>query len=234
MCRLLYLSAETGPRSFRRLLPHGLAPRCAEFLLYDPTEITPDCPLMAGSALRHSGFEQLLRPRLTSVRPSRHLTTLVALGRLNRSPRVIRATFLLMPGGSTSQRCVQVLGFGNFGYLTPLRRLIRLIRRKLLTLTGQPSAVQRCAFVCSSGQHFASDLTATDGGNADFAGFAGAKTCPAIHSQPRHPCLWLTIPLGGCLEDFHLQVTSVATTAKRVALARNAPCLAHQIKMPLN
>ncbi|WP_238542601.1 hypothetical protein, partial [Pseudomonas sp. GM102] len=27
--------------------------------------------------------------------------------------------------------------------------------------------------------------------------------------------------------DFHLQVTSEATTAKLVALARNAPCLAH-------
>ncbi|WP_236466991.1 MULTISPECIES: hypothetical protein, partial [unclassified Pseudomonas] len=44
------------------------------------------------------------------------------------------------------------------------------------------------------------------------------------------PCLWLTLPLAGCVEDFHLPVTSVATTAKLVALARNAPCLAHQLK----
>jgi hypothetical protein len=29
------------------------------------------------------------------------------------------------------------------------------------------------------------------------------------------------------IEDFHLQVTSEATTAKLVALARNAPCLAN-------
>ncbi|MGF6152562.1 hypothetical protein QFZ84_003553, partial [Pseudomonas fluorescens] len=35
-----------------------------------------------------------------------------------------------------------------------------------------------------------------------------------------------------CVEDFHLQVTSVATTAKLVALARNAPCLAHPTKSP--
>ena len=67
MCRLRYLSAQTGPRSFRLLPPDGLDPRYAEFLLYAPTEITPDCPLMAGSALHCSGFEQLLRPRLTSV-----------------------------------------------------------------------------------------------------------------------------------------------------------------------
>ncbi|WP_236468226.1 hypothetical protein, partial [Pseudomonas sp. PA-3-10C] len=40
----------------------------------------------------------------------------------------------------------------------------------------------------------------------------------------------LTLPLAGCVEDFHLPVTSVATTAKLVALARNAPCLAHQKK----
>ncbi|WP_223532651.1 MULTISPECIES: hypothetical protein, partial [unclassified Pseudomonas] len=42
--------------------------------------------------------------------------------------------------------------------------------------------------------------------------------------------LWLTLPLAGCVEDFHLQVTSEATTAKLVALARNAPCLAHHKK----
>ena len=67
MCRLRYLSAQTGPRNFRLLPPDGLDPRYAEFLLYAPTEITPDYPLMAGSALHYSGFEQLLRPLLTSV-----------------------------------------------------------------------------------------------------------------------------------------------------------------------
>ncbi|MGZ0717822.1 hypothetical protein, partial [Pseudomonas palleroniana] len=46
--------------------------------------------------------------------------------------------------------------------------------------------------------------------------------------------LWLTLPLAGCVEDFHLPVTSVATTAKLVALARNAPCLAHQKEGPRN
>ncbi|NIE78624.1 hypothetical protein F3J45_29835, partial [Pantoea sp. Ap-967] len=41
---------------------------------------------------------------------------------------------------------------------------------------------------CSSGQHFAS-------------GFL------QIRSRPRHPCLWLTLPLAGCVEDLHLQVS---------------------------
>ncbi|PKF25182.1 hypothetical protein CW309_17785 [Pseudomonas hunanensis] len=66
---------------------------------------------------------------------------------------------------------------------------------------------------CSSGQHFAS-------------GFL------QIRSHPRHPCLWLTLPLAGCVEDFHLQVTRLVTTTKRVALTRNAPCLAHPAKRP--
>ena len=43
-------------------------------------------------------------------------------------------------------------------------------------------------------------------------------------------CLWLTLPLAGCAEDVRLQATSEATTTKRVALARNAPCLAHNKK----
>ena len=140
------------------------------------------------------------RPSMTSVRPSRRLTAPVAHGRLNRYPRVIRVTFLLMPVGYTSQRSVQVLGFGNFGYLTPLHRLIRFF-----PLKGGPR--------CSSGQHFAS-------------GFL------QIRSRPRHPCLWLTLPLAGCIEDFHPQVTNEATIATLVALARNAPCLAHQKKSP--
>jgi hypothetical protein len=50
---------------------------------------------------------------------------------------------------------------------------------------------------CSSGQRFAS-------------GFL------RIRSRPRHPCLWLTLPLVGRVEDFHLQV--------------GAPCRAHEKK----
>ncbi|RJG11123.1 hypothetical protein D3879_15820 [Pseudomonas cavernicola] len=50
---------------------------------------------------------------------------------------------------------------------------------------------------CSSGQRFAS-------------GFL------RIRSHPRHPCLWLTLPLAGCVEDFHLRVS--------------APCRAHKKK----
>ena len=52
---------------------------------------------------------------------------------------------------------------------------------------------------CSSGQRFAS-------------GFL------QIRSHPRHPCLQLTLPLAGRVEDFHLQVS--------------APCRAHNKKKP--
>ncbi|WP_211137113.1 hypothetical protein, partial [Escherichia coli] len=58
------------------------------------------------SALHAAGFAALLRRRLTSAAPSRHLTTPVAHWQDGRSPGVIRATFLLMPVGSTSQRSV--------------------------------------------------------------------------------------------------------------------------------
>ncbi|MBU2174810.1 MAG: hypothetical protein KJ556_06755, partial [Gammaproteobacteria bacterium] len=40
----------------------------------------------------------------------------------------------------------------------------------------------------------------------------------------------LTLPLAGCAEDLHLQVTSLTTTVNLVALTRNAPCLAHTRK----
>lgn len=39
----------------------------------------------------------------------------------------------------------------------------------------------------------------------------------------------LTLPIAGCVEDFHLQVTLLTTTISQVLLARNAPCLAQQI-----
>ncbi|MGK5049894.1 hypothetical protein ACQ4WP_29010, partial [Janthinobacterium sp. GB4P2] len=38
------------------------------------------------------------------------------------------------------------------------------------------------------------------------------------------------LPLARCAEDFHLQVTQLTTTVSRAALARVAPCLAHQKK----
>ncbi|SFT28215.1 hypothetical protein SAMN03159306_05366, partial [Pseudomonas sp. NFACC48-1] len=66
----------------------------------------------------------------------------VAHWQTGRSPRVIRATFLLMPVGSTSQRSVQVLGFGNFGYLTPLHRLIRFLFVRPAFCLGLPSDSQ--------------------------------------------------------------------------------------------
>ncbi len=33
-----------------------------------------------------------------------------------------------------------------------------------------------------------------------------------ICSHPRHPCLWLTLPLARCVEDFHLQAARLTTT----------------------
>ncbi|WP_165492428.1 hypothetical protein [Stutzerimonas kirkiae] len=86
---------------------------------------------------------------------------------------------------------MQVLGFANHGYLTPLRRLYPLPVRQASIL---PSA-----------------------------SFRFAVTHDTLAVQ-------LTLPLAGCVEDFHLQVTNEATTAKLVALTRNAPCLAHHEK----
>ena len=93
-------------------------------------------------------------------------------------------------------------------YVTAFRASIGLWR-----FVPPHPAVPPLSASCSSGQHFAS-------------GFL------QIRGHPRHPCLRLTLPLAGCVEDFHLQVTRLATTAKRVALTRNAPCLAHTKKMP--
>jgi hypothetical protein len=75
-------------------------------------------------------------------RPSRHLTTPVAHGRLNRYPRVIRVTFLLMPVGSTSQRSVQVLGFDDVGRLTPYAAYIRFLFVRPAFCLGLPSVSQ--------------------------------------------------------------------------------------------
>ena len=91
-------------------------------------------------------------------------------------------------------------------YVTAFRASIGLWR-----FVPPHPAVPPLSASCSSGQHFAS-------------GFL------QIRGHPRHPCLRLTLPLAGCVEDFHLQVTRLATTAKRVALTRNAPCLAHTKK----
>ena len=70
---------------------------------------------------------------------------------------------------------------------------------------------------CSSGQHFAS-------------GFL------QIRSRPRHPCLWLTLPLAGCVEDFHPQVVQSTTTVNRTApvTALRAMPGAQQKKAPKN
>ena len=94
-------------------------------------------------------------------------------------PRVMHATFLLMPVGSTPQRPVQVSGFDDIYRLTPLRRLYPLPVRQASAL---PSA---------------------------SSGFAVARDTLAVR---------LTLPLAGCVEDFHLQV--------------RAPCRAHQKKAP--
>ena len=89
-------------------------------------------------------------------------------------PRVIRATFMLMPVGSTSQRSVQVSGFTDIGLLTPLRRLYPLPVRQASILPA--------------------------------ASFRFRLTTDTLAVQ-------LTLPLAGCVEDFHLQVIFPATTA---------------------
>ena len=47
-----------------------------------------------------------------------------------------------MPVGSTSQRSVQVSGFGDYGHLTPLRRLIRFLFVRPAFCLGLPSDSQ--------------------------------------------------------------------------------------------
>ncbi len=80
-------------------------------------------------------------------------------------------------------------------YAAPFRASIGLHK----SLPAHPDASPLSAS-CSSGQRFA-------------YGFL------RIRSRPRHPCLRLTLPLAGCVEDFHLQV--------------RAPCRAHKAKAPL-
>lgn len=69
-------------------------------------------------------LQRLLRPQLTSATPSRHLSVPVALGQGNRSPRVRRATFTLIPAAYTSAVSVQVSGFEDIGLLTHGVRLV--------------------------------------------------------------------------------------------------------------
>ncbi len=145
------------------------------------------------SALGSVVNRHLLRPRLTSARPSRRLST---LGSTKAGVQISQGNSRDLPA------------YACRIYVTAFRASIGLRR------FGPPyPAVPPLSASCSSGQHFAS-------------GFL------QIRSHPRHPCLWLTLPLAGCVEDFHLQVTRLVTTTKRVALTRNAPCLAHPAKRP--
>ena len=143
------------------------------------------------SALDDGVIRLLLRPRLTSARSSRRLST---LGSTVANVQISQGNSRDLPA------------YACRIYVTAFRASIGLWR-----LWPPYPAAPPLSASCSSGQHFAS-------------GFL------QIRSHPRHPCLWLTLPLAGCVEDFHLQVTSVATIAKLVALARNAPCLAHHKK----
>jgi hypothetical protein len=88
------------------------------------------------------------------------------------SPKVMRATFLLMPVGFTSWRSVQVLGFTDLGLLTPPRRLI--------------------SASCSSGQHFACgflQIPPHDGLPCRSANTSPCRVCkglPPPSRQTRH------------------------------------------------
>src|SRR6266540_2554408 len=45
-----------------------------------------------------------------------------------------------------------------------------------------------------------------------------------IRSRPRHPCLRLTLPLAGCVEDFHLQVRAPCRAHEKTGDARCVAC----------
>ena len=64
------------------------------------------------------------------------------LAEVQISPYMDAPTFTLMPVGSTPHRSVQVLGFGNYGYLTPIRRLIRFLFVRPALCLGLPSDPQ--------------------------------------------------------------------------------------------
>lgn len=106
------------------LLPQQHASRSSVLLSVSPVRAFAG-RFSSAHHLRH----QLLCPLLTSDRASRRLTAPVAgyPGTQSDLPGYCAPTFTLMPVGSTWQRSVQVLGFDDFGRLTPLQRLIRFL-----------------------------------------------------------------------------------------------------------
>ena len=98
------------------------------------SESTSDYPLTAGSALRLP----VTQPTIASADFCPPIPTprdASSQWQADRPPRVMRATFTLMPAASTSAVSVQVPGFEDIGLLTHCDRLV-------------------CDF-CSSGQRFA-------------------------------------------------------------------------------
>ena len=86
----------------------------------------------------------------------------------NRPPRVMRATFLLIPAAYTSMLSVQVSGFEDIGLLTRHDRLV-------------------CDF-CSSGQHFARgflQISSRDGHPCRPASSSPCRACGGL-SPPSH------------------------------------------------
>ncbi len=86
----------------------------------------------------------------------------------DRSPRVMRATFLLIPAAYTSMLSVQVSGFEDIGLLTQHDRLV-------------------CDF-CSSGQHFACGflrIPSRDGHPCRPASSSPCRACGGL-SPPSH------------------------------------------------
>ncbi len=86
----------------------------------------------------------------------------------DRSPRVMRATFLLIPAAYMSMLSVQVSGFEDSGLLTQLDRLV-------------------CDF-CSSGQHFARGflrIPSRDGHPCRPASSSPCRACGGL-SPPSH------------------------------------------------
>ena len=55
-------------------------------------------------------------------------------------------------------------------------------------------------------------------GSNQYAAHHVAQGCQAAQRHLYRPCLWLTLPLSGCVDDFHLQA--------------GAPCRAHHKKAP--
>ncbi len=137
------MPAHCQPQTLDSVQSLGLQPSCGEisaFLTFDET-LTPTggitCSALGDRVIRH-----LPRPRLTSARSSRRLST---LGSTLASVQISQGNSRDLPAYACRiyvTRSVQVSGFDDCGRLTPLCRLIRFLFVRPAFCLGLPSDSQ--------------------------------------------------------------------------------------------